>query len=426
MLDIKYIREKLPELEKMLEKRGAAIPLDQVRDWDSERRKLKTELDNLRAERKKVSEEFAVCKRQNKPCDDLASRSEALREKIKEKEKFLITLEQNIENFLLRIPNIPDESVPVGKCAEQNVVVRTFGSVEDVAKKFDFEPRPHWEVGTTLGILDFETAAKISGSRFYILKKQGAALERALITFMLDTHIKEGGYTEVLAPYLVNKKAITGTGQLPKFEEEVFKCRDDELYLIPTAEVSVTNIHGDQIMDESEFPKKYVSYSSCFRREAGSYGKDTRGVIRVHQFNKIELIKFVKPEDSAAEHEALTRDAEKILQKLGFTYRVILLCAGDMGFSAAKTYDLEIWAPGENMWREVSSCSNFKDFQARRLNIKVRRPDNTKEFVHTINGSGLAVGRTFAAVLENYQRADGSVEVPPPLRPYMGSDIIKR
>jgi seryl-tRNA synthetase len=426
MLDIKYIREKLPELEKMLEKRGVTLPLDQVRAWDADRRKVITEIDAMRSERKKASDEFAACKKQNKPCDALSAHSEALRDKIKEKEKFLLTLEQNIEDFTLRIPNMPDESVPVGSCADNNVIVRQSGDPEDSASRFTAPLRSHWEVGTALDILDFETAAKISGSRFYLLKKAGAALERALITFMLDTHIKENGYTEVLAPYLVNKKAITGTGQLPKFEIEVFKCRDDDLYLIPTAEVSVTNIHADQILNETDLPIKYVSYSSCFRREAGSYGKDTRGVIRVHQFNKVELVKFVKPEDSPAEHEKLTSNAEEILKKLGLVYRVMELCTGDLGFAASKTYDLEVWMPGEKMWREVSSCSNFKDFQARRMNIKFRRQDGSKDFVHTINGSGLAVGRTFAAVLENYQRADGSVEVPVALRPYLGFDTIIR
>ncbi|MEW6040872.1 MAG: serine--tRNA ligase [Elusimicrobiota bacterium] len=426
MIDIKYIREKFSELEKALEKRGVKIPLDEVREWDTQRRKIVTEIDALRSERKKLSDEVADCKKKNKPCDKIIAQSESLREKIKEKEKFFLTLEQNIEDFLLRIPNILDETVPEGKCDADNVVIRTFGSPEDIQKKFKFEPRPHWEVGTTLDILDFETASKISGSRFYILKKAGAALERALIYFMIDVHTKERGYTEIFAPYLVNKKAITGTGQLPKFEIEVFKCRDDDLYLIPTAEVSITNLHQDEIIPEEELPQKYVSYSACFRREAGSYGKDTRGVIRVHQFNKVELVMFVKPEESAAQLEALTKDAEEILKKLNLPYRVRELCSGDMGFAASKTYDLDVWMPGEKTWREVSSCSNFKDFQARRLNIKVKRKDGSKDFIHTINGSGLAVGRTFAAVIENYQSADGTVEVPAVLRPYLGADVITR
>jgi seryl-tRNA synthetase len=288
----------------------------------------------------------------------------------------------------------------------------------------DFTPKTHWEIGENLGILDFETAAKISGARFALLKGAGCVLERAIISFFLDQHTSRG-YNEVLAPFLVNRESMQGTGQLPKFEEELFKCKDDELYLIPTAEVSVTNIHRGATFEEKQLPIKYVSYSACFRREAGSYGKDTRGLIRNHQFNKVELVKFVKPEDSAAEHETLTNDAEEVLKKLGLAYRVVDLCTGDLGFSAARTYDLEVWMRGEKRWREISSCSNFKDFQARRMNIKVRRPNKNKDFVHTINGSGVAVGRTFAAILENYQQKDGSLVIPEVLRQYTKFDKIK-
>jgi len=407
MLDIKLIRTNKEEIERQLKKRSIEISLDDVLNWDTERRKLITEIDNLRAERKNISK--------GKPSEELQKKSEEIREKIKEKEKFLLNLEQQIEDFLLRIPNIPDESVPVGKSSKENKIVRTWGE----QKKFNFEPAGHWEIGQKLDILDFSIASKISGTRFALLKGKGAALERALITFMLDLHIKNHGYTEIFAPYLVNKNSITGTGQLPKFEEEVFKCRDDELYLIPTAEVSVTNIHRDEILDEKNLPLKYVSYSACFRREAGSYGKDTKGLIRNHQFNKIELVKFTKPEESMTELEKLTNDAEEVLKKLGLTYRVVELCTGDLGFASSKTYDLEVWMPGEKMWREVSSCSNFKDFQSRRMNIKFKREDGSKEYVHTINGSGLAVGRTFAAILENFQNENGSVNIPEVLWAYL-------
>jgi len=412
MLDIKLIRTNKEEVERQLKKRGIEISLEDLLNWDNERRKLITEIDNLRAERKNIS--------QKKPSEELQKKSEEIREKIKEKEKFLLNLEQQIEDFLLRIPNIPDQSVPVGKSSKENKIVRTWGE----QKKFSFEPKGHWEIGQKLDILDFSIASKISGTRFALLKGKGAGLERALITFMLDLHIKNHGYTEIFAPYLVNKKSITGTGQLPKFEEEVFKCRDDELYLIPTAEVSVTNIHRDEILDEKILPIKYVSYSACFRREAGSYGKDTKGLIRNHQFNKIELVKFTKPEESMTELEKLTKDAEEVLKKLGLAYRVVELCTGDLGFASSKTYDLEVWMPGEKMWREVSSCSNFKDFQSRRMNIKFKREDGSKEYVHTINGSGLAVGRTFAAILENFQNEDGSINIPEVLLPYLDFKTI--
>lgn len=420
MLDIKLIRENAETVKKALEKRGPAINFTELLGWDSERRKLITEMDALSQRRNKAAEQVGRLKKDGKGApEDLVAEMDGVREQVKEKERFLLTLEQKIEDFLLRIPNIPDESVTVGKSAEENKTVSQSGEIP----KFDFAPKPHWDAGEKLGLLDFETAAKLSGSRFVVLKDKGCVLERALISFMLDTH-KEKGYTEIMAPYLVNRASMRGTGQLPKFEEELFKCVEDELYLIPTAEVSVTNMHRDDMLDDKDLPKKYVSYSACFRRESGSYGKDTKGLIRNHQFNKVELVKFCKPENSTAELESLTADACDILKKLGITYRVMELCTGDMGFSSAKTYDLEVWMPGEKRWREISSCSNFKDFQARRMNIKVKYSDKRKEFVHTLNGSGVAIGRTFAAILENCQTKDGALVIPEVLRPYTKFDKI--
>ncbi|OGS25260.1 MAG: serine--tRNA ligase [Elusimicrobia bacterium RIFOXYB2_FULL_50_12] len=420
MLDIKLIREHSAQVAEALKKRNQNIPLDEVIGWDSERRTLISDMEELQGRRNKAAEEVGKLKRQgSNPPEALVQEMNNVREQVKEKERFLVVLEQKIEDFLLRIPNIPDESVPAGAGEKQNVVVRLHGEPQ----KYDFTPKPHWELGEKTGILDFSTAAKISGARFALLRGAGAKLERALISFMLETHTSRG-YAEVLAPYLVNRASMQGTGQLPKFEEELFKCSEDQLYLIPTAEVSVTNIHRDEIIEEKDLPEKYVSYSACFRREAGSYGKDTRGLIRNHQFNKIELVKVVAPETSAHEHEELTADAEEILKQLGLPYRVIELCSGDLGFSSAKTYDLEVWMPGENRWREISSCSNFKDFQARRMNIKLRRQDKRKEFAHTINGSGIAVGRAFAALLENCQQKDGSIVIPEVLRQYTKFDRI--
>jgi seryl-tRNA synthetase len=421
MLDIKLIRENAEAVKKALAKRGPEINFSELLEWDGERRKLIADMETLSQSRNKAAEQIGKLKKEGKEApSDLVAEMDSVREQVKEKERFLLTLEQNIEDFLLRMPNIPDESVTVGKSAEDNKVVSQSGEIP----QYDFAPKAHWEIGEKLGILDFETATKLSGSRFALLKDKGCVLERALISFMLDTH-KEKGYCEVMTPYLVNKKSMQGTGQLPKFEEELFKCEEDQLYLIPTAEVSVTNIHRDEIIDEKDMPKKYVSYSACFRRESGSYGKDTKGLIRNHQFNKVELVKFVKPENSASELESLLADASEILKKLGITFRVLELCTGDIGFSSAKTYDLEVWMPGEKRWREISSCSNFKDFQARRMNIKVRTADKKKDFVHTLNGSGLAIGRTFAAILENYQTKEGALIIPEALRKYTGFDKIE-
>lgn len=420
MLDIKLIRENPDAVKAELEKRGQEVMFGELLEWDEERRQLAAKIEAMREKRNKEAEEVGRAKKEGKePPAALVAEMDALREEIKEKERGLSAFEQKIEDFLLRIPNIPDASVPVGKSSQQNRVAREHGAIQLP----DFTPKPHWEVGEKLGILDFETASKISGARFALLKGRGCVLERAIISFFLDTHISRG-YSEVLAPYLVNRESMQGTGQLPKFEEDLFRCRDDEYYLIPTAEVSVTNIHRGDMLDEKRLPAKYVSYSACFRREAGSYGKDTKGLIRNHQFNKVELVKFVKAEDSSAELESLTNDAEEVLKKLGLVYRVVELCTGDIGFSAAKTYDLEVWMPGEKRWREISSCSNFKDFQARRMNIKVRRENKNKELVHTLNGSGVAVGRTFAAILENYQQKDGSLVIPEALRTYTKFDRI--
>lgn len=421
MLDIKQIRENADAVKQALERRGPEINFSELLGWDETRRKYITEMDTLSQSRNKAAEQIGKLKKEGKAAPaELVSEMDSVREQVKEKERLIASLEQNIEDFLLRIPNIPDEGIKTGKSAEDNRVVSQSGEIP----QFDFSPKPHWEAGEKLGILDFEAAAKLSGSRFALLKDKGCVLERALISFMLDTH-KEKGYCEIMAPYLVNKESMRGTGQLPKFEEELFKCSEDGFYLIPTAEVSVTNIHRDEIIDERELPKKYVSYSACFRRESGSYGKDTKGLIRNHQFNKVELVKFVKPENSAAELESLTADASEILKKLGITYRIVELCTGDIGFSASKTYDLEVWMPGEKRWREISSCSNFKDFQARRMNIKARAADKTKVFVHTLNGSGVAIGRTFAAILENYQTKEGALIIPEALRRYTGFDKIE-
>ncbi len=422
MLDIKLIRENIDVVKDGLRKRNQEINLDELVEQDNNRRAVIADIEQLRLKRNTDSEKVGKLKREGKePEKDLIDELEKLRVQIQDKEKILAEVETKVEDFLLRIPNIPDETTPVGKSDKDNVVVRVVGE----PPKFNFKPKHHWEIGEKLGILDFERASKISGSRFALLKNEGCALERAIISFFLDTH-KERGYKEVMTPYLVNRASMRGTGQLPKFEEDLFRCPDDQLYLIPTAEVSVTNLHRDEVLDDKDLPIKYASYSACFRREAGSYGKDTKGLIRNHQFNKVELVKFVRPEDSAKELELLTNDAENVLQLLGIPYRVMALCSGDIGFSSTKTYDLEAWMSGENMYREISSCSNFKDFQARRMNCKYKNAATKKRgFVHTLNGSGVAVGRTFATILENYQQEDGSVVIPEVLRKYTGFDVIK-
>lgn len=431
MLDLKKLRENPESLKELLAKRGIKNPwekdsnglsLEKFFDLDQTHKTLLQELEKLRARKNKIAEEFQTLKKNGKETAQLAKETEILKKELGELEEQFAQKELLILDALLRIPNFVDCSVPLGKSAEENVLVRQTNKTTD----FSFPPKAHWELGEKLNILDFETAGKISGSRFALLKGAGAALERALISFMLDLHVKKHGYTEILAPYLALPKAMQGTGQLPKFEEEMFKIERDNLYLIPTAEVSVTNIHRDELLNETELPKKYVSYSACFRREAGSYGKDTKGLIRNHQFNKVELVWFTKPESSLEDLEKLTQDAEDVLKEIGIPYRVMALCGGDIGFASAKTYDLEVWMPGEKRWREISSCSLFTDFQARRMNIKFKNSLGKKEYVHTLNGSGVAVGRLFAAILENFQDLDGSILVPPILKPYLGMERITK
>ncbi|MDR0398990.1 MAG: serine--tRNA ligase [Endomicrobium sp.] len=421
MLDIKVIRENPEAVKRAMSTRNKEIDFTELLKWDDERKFVINENEKLRLKRNKVSEEVGKLKREGKePPPEVLEEMNEIRDLIQEQEKQLLSLENHIEDFLLGLPNIPDSSVPVGKDERDNKIIRYIGE----PKKTSFKPKYHWEVGEKFGIIDFATASKISGSRFVVLKNEGCALERAIISFFLDTH-KERGYKEIMTPYLVNRESMFGTGQLPKFAEEAFKCANDELYLISTAEIPVTNIYRDEILDEDSLPKKLVSYSACFRREAGAYGKDTKGLIRNHQFNKVELVKFVKPENSDEELEALVLDAGHVLELLGLPYRVSLLSSGDTGFSSSKTYDLEVWLAGDGVYREISSCSNFKDFQARRMNIKVKYKDKKKELIHTLNGSGVAVGRTFAAILEYYQQEDGSVVIPEVLRKYTGFDIIK-
>jgi seryl-tRNA synthetase len=421
MLDIKVIRENPEAVKRAMLTRNKEIDFTELLKWDDERKFVINKNEKLRLKRNKVSEEVGKFKREGKePPTEVLEEMNGIKDLIQEQEKQLLSLENHIEDFLLGLPNIPDSSVPVGKDERDNKIIRYIGE----PKKTSFKPKYHWEVGEKLGIIDFATASKISGSRFVILKNEGCALERAIIWFFLDTH-KEKGYKEIMTPYLVNRESMFGTGQLPKFAEEAFKCANDELYLISTAEIPVTNIYRDEILDEDNLPKKLVSYSACFRREAGTYGKDTKGLIRNHQFNKVELVKFVKPENSDEELELLVLDSGHVLELLGLPYRVSLLSSGDTGFSSSKTYDLEVWLAGDGVYREISSCSNFKDFQARRMNIKVKYKDKKKELIHTLNGSGVAVGRTFAAIIEYYQQEDGSVVIPEVLRKYTGFDIIK-
>ncbi|MFA6431954.1 MAG: serine--tRNA ligase [Candidatus Margulisiibacteriota bacterium] len=418
MLDPKFIRANSEQVREGLQKRRADVSLlNKFISVDEDWRKLTFEIDGLKAKQNAESAQIAELKKKKQDASVLLAEMKNLSEKIKDLQNNQKELEEKLSAIALEIPNIPHATVPVGSDGSGNVEVRKWG----VVPKPDFKPLPHDELGKRLNILDFDRAAKLSGSRFVVYKGNGAALERALISFMLDLHTKKHGYTEIMAPVLVKPESMQGTGQLPKFKEDLFHCEEDDLYLIPTAEVSVTNLHRDEILAGADLPIKYVSYSPCFRREAGSYGKDVKGIIRQHQFNKVELVKFSDPKDSYVELEKLTLDAEEVLQALGLPYRVMLLCSGDMGFSAAKTYDLEVWFPSENTYREISSCSNFESFQARRAAIRFRPDKDAKtEFVHTLNGSGLAVGRTFAAILENYQQKDGSVTIPEALRPFMG------
>ena len=421
MLDARFVRENIDVVKAALAKRNSEMDVSEFLSLEEERLRLLRESEELRNKRNVVSEEIGKLKREKKDADYLVKEMKIVADRIREIAEILRGIEEKTDLFLLTIPNIPNQTVPVGKDETENVEIRKWGK----PRAFDFEPQNHWDIAEVLDIIDFEIGAKIAGARFSLMKGAGARLERALMNFMLDLHTSKG-YTEVFPPLLVNRQSMTGTGQLPKFEMELFRIADPELYLIPTAEVPVTNIHQGDILREEQLPLYYTAYTPCFRREAGSYGKDVRGLIRQHQFNKVELVKFSKPEDSSAEHEKLTADAEEILQKLDLPYRVIVLCTGDMGFSSAKTYDIEVWLPGQGKYREISSCSNFEDFQARRANIRFKREGKKgTEYVHTLNGSGLAIGRTLVAILENYQQKDGTVIVPDVLRPYMGMDVIK-
>jgi seryl-tRNA synthetase len=418
MFDVKLLRSNFEEVKMKLQHRGEDLAdLDKFGELDQKRRQLIVESEQLKKKRNDVSAQIALLKKEKKDAEALISEMREVGEKIKKLDNELRMIEEELNKLLLSIPNLPHESVPVGDTEDDNVEIRKWGDLP----QFDFEPKPHWDIATDLGIIDFERAAKVAGSRFVFYKGAGAKLERALASFMLDLHTEQHGYTEMLPPYLVNRASLTGTGQLPKFEDDAFLVEKEDYFLIPTAEVPVTNYYRDEILSGDELPIKFAAYSACFRSEAGSAGRDTRGLIRQHQFNKVELVKIVKPEDSYDELEKLTNDAEKVLQLLGLPYRVVAICTGDLGFTAAKKYDLEVWLPSYNTYREISSCSNFEDFQARRANIRFRRePKGKPELVHTLNGSGLAIGRTVAAILENYQQADGRVRIPEILRPYMG------
>jgi seryl-tRNA synthetase len=423
MLDLRFIRANLDAVKQMLKNRRNDLDISVFETIDRRRREILPALEALRHRRNTVSEEIAQMKKQRQDASGLIGEMKKASVEIKEMEAALSQVDEDLKPFLMVIPNMPHESVPVGAASEDNPVVRTWGAIPEM----DFEALSHWDIGEKLGILDFAAASKLSGSRFALYRGAGARLERALISFMLDIHTSEHGYTEVLPPFMVNSASMTGTGQLPKFKEDLFKIEGWDLFLIPTAEVPVTNIHRDEVLAEESLPIHYVSYTPCFRSEAGSYGKDTRGLIRQHQFNKVELVKFCKPEDSYRELEDLTRNAETILQRLELPYRVVSLCTGDLGFASAKTYDLEVWLPGQALYREISSCSNFEDFQARRASIRFKRKGASgTELVHTLNGSGLAVGRTLVAVLENYQQRDGTVRIPRALQSYMGGiEFIK-
>lgn len=420
MLDIKLIRENPEKINELLKRRNPDLSIDEIIKIDEQRRKIQFELDNLRATRKTESNKIGAMKKDGIDTTELQAQIRQMGDDIKALEEKLNELDSSQKDALLRIPNTPDETIPTGADDSANVEIKAWGE----PTKFDFEPKAHWDLCPELNMLDFERGVKLAHTRFTLYRDKGAKLERAIINFFLDTHTNTRGYEEILPPVMANSKTMTGTGQLPKFAEDMFKCVDEDLYLIPTAEVPVTNIYQDEILSEEDLPKYMTAYTPCFRREAGSAGKDTRGLIRQHQFNKVELVKLTRPEDSEAEHEKLTQDAENVLELLGLPYRRVVLCSGDIGFSAKKCYDLEVWMPSYNSYKEISSCSNFGDFQARRANIRFRRKDGSVEFVHTLNGSGLAVGRTLAAICENFQTADGHIIVPEVLRKYTGFDII--
>lgn len=416
MLDLRFIRNNMDGIGEMLKNRGYDLDISLFESMDRDRRERLAALESLRHQRNKVTDSIAEMKKSNKDATGIIAEMKKVASEIKEHEAGLAIIQEKLDQLLMVIPNMPHESVPIGRDENDNPVVRRWGEIG----KMDFEPQPHWEIGEKLGILDFARASKLAGARFALYKGAGSRLERALINFMLDIHTLEHGYTEILPPFMVNSACMTGTGQLPKFREDHFKIEGRDLHLIPTAEVPLTNIFREEIIQE-ELPIYYTAYTPCFRSEAGSYGKDTRGLIRQHQFNKVELVKFCRPEDSYEELEKLLINAEEILKRLELPYRVVSLCTGDLGFSASKTYDIEVWLPGQNLYREISSCSNFEEFQSRRAGIRYKKKGGSgTELVHTLNGSGLAVGRTFVAILENYQQRDGSVIVPAALIPYMG------
>ncbi|EOC6380846.1 serine--tRNA ligase [Listeria monocytogenes] len=418
MLDVKLLRNNFDEVKQKLQNRGEDLgEFEKFGELDKRRRTLIVETEALKSQRNEVSQEIAKLKREKQDADAKIEEMRVVGNRIKTLDIELREIDEKLDMILMSIPNIPHESTPVGESEDDNVEIRKWGEV----RAFDFEPKAHWDLGTDLDILDFENAAKVTGSRFVFYKKLGARLERALINFMMDLHSNEHGYEEMLPPYMVNRASMTGTGQLPKFEEDAFLIEAEDYFLIPTAEVPVTNYHREDILKAEDLPRKYTAFSACFRSEAGSAGRDTRGLIRQHQFNKVELVQFVKPEDSYAALEKLTGNAEEVLRRLELPYRVLSMCTADLGFTAAKKYDLEVWIPSYNSYREISSCSNFESFQARRANIRFRRePGSKPEYVHTLNGSGLALGRTVAAILENYQDADGSVRIPKVLQGYMG------
>lgn len=423
MLDIKILRTEPEKIREALKNRCNDLDITPAIELDKERRALLTDAEQKKAKQNEITKKIPAMKKAGENTDAIFAEMRELSDEIKEDDAKISEIDEKLKDFMLKIPNIPNENVPIGADDSENVEIRRYSE----PRKFDFEPKAHWDIGTDLDILDFDRGAKIAGSRFTVYKGLGARLERAVIQFFLNTHTEESGYTEIFPPYMVNRASMTGTGQLPKFEEDAFKVVNNGYFLIPTAEVPVTNLHRDEILDGNSLPIKYCAYSACFRAEAGSAGRDTRGLIRQHQFNKVELVKFADPEKSYEELESLTNDAEKLLQKLGLSYRVVCLSTGDLGFSSAKTYDIEVWMPSYNRYVEISSCSNFEDYQARRANIKFKRnPKDKAQFVHTLNGSGLAVGRTVAAILENFQNADGSVTIPEVLIPYMGTDKISK
>ena len=420
MLDIKLIRENPEKINELLKRRNPELSIDTIIAIDADRRKIQAQADELRAKRKSESQKIGMLKKQGENTDAIQEEVRKLGDEVKALEEKQVELDKIQRDMLLRTPNTPDESTPIGASEDDNVPVKFWGE----PTKFSFEPKAHWDICEEKGLVDFERGVKISQSRFTLYRGKGARLERAIIQFFLDLHTEEHGYEEILPPFMANAATMTGTGQLPKFAEDMYKCVDEDLYLIPTAEVPVTNIYSGEILSEDDLPKYMTAYTPCFRREAGSAGKDTRGLIRVHQFNKVEMVKLTTPESSPAEHEKLTRDAEVCLEKLGLPYRRVALCSADIGFSANKCYDLEVWLPSYNTYKEISSCSNYGDFQARRSNTRYRTKDGQVRFVHTINGSGLAVGRTFAAIVENFQQEDGTIIIPEVLRKYTGFDRI--